>query len=176
MDDPSAHLRLDGDAVRGKLRLAIDAHADTAQRILDLGERFDDESSAAEVSLAKARKGGLGAQFFSIWVDPTVFPGDSAWPRARRLVDAMTAEVERAPQALGLARTGADIRALAGRGAFAVLFGVEGEPWPVRQARLVELARAGVRYLACTWSNSNDFAGSSGDAGRARGLSPLGHD
>jgi membrane dipeptidase len=185
MDDLSGQLRLEGDAaVRGKLRLAIDAHADTAQRILDLGERFCDGASTAEVSLVKARKGGLGAQFFSIWVDPTVFPGENAWPRARRLVAAMAAEIAGAPESLALARTGADIRAIAERGGFAVLYGVEGahalgadgEPWPTRHARLVELAAAGIRYLACTWSNSNDFAGSSGDAGRARGLSPLGHD
>ncbi len=139
-----------------KIRLAIDAHADTAQRILDLGERFDDDSSTAEVSLAKAKKGGLGAQFFSIWVDPVVFPGASAWPRARRLVDAVLREATRAPDALGLARTGTDIRALADRGAFAVLMGVEGahalgadgESVQTRLDRLAELARAGVRYLA----------------------------
>jgi membrane dipeptidase len=166
------------------LRLAIDAHADTAQRILDLGESFSDETSRAEVSLHKARAGGLAAQFFSIWVDPLVFPGDAAWPRARRLVDAVHAEVARAPCALALARTGADVRALAARGVFAILLGVEGahalgadgEPIETRRRRLRELAAAGVRYLACTWSNSNDFAGSSGDAGRSRGLTPLGHD
>jgi membrane dipeptidase len=167
-----------------KLRMAIDAHADTAQRILDLGERFVDDGSGAEVSLAKARKGGLAAQFFSIWVDPVVFPGRAAWPRARRLVQAVHDEAGAAPAVLGLARTGADIRALAARGAFAILMGVEGahalgadgEPLDVRLTRLRTLAADGVRYLSITWSNSNDFAGSSGDAGRARGLSALGHD
>ena len=39
-----------------RLRLAIDAHADTAQRILDLAESFVDDRSTAEVSLAKAWK------------------------------------------------------------------------------------------------------------------------
>jgi len=169
----------DGRLASALLRLAIDAHADTAQRILDLDERFDDAASAAEVSLAKARKGGLGAQFFSVWVDPAVFDGAGAWPRARRLVDAVLAEVRRSPGRLALARTGAEVRAAAARGAFAVLFGVEGahalgadgEDLGTRLARLEELAADGVRYLSPTWSNSNDFAGSSGDAGRARGLS-----
>src|SRR5262245_29232096 len=107
-----------------KLRLAIDAHADTAQRILDLAERFVDENSQAEVSLTKARRGGLAAQFFSVWVDPAVFGGTDAWPRARRLVDAVHDEVARSGGVLALARTGADVRALASRGAFAVLMGL----------------------------------------------------
>src|SRR5262249_53955930 len=123
-------------------------------------------------------------QFFSIWVDPIVFPGRGAWPRARRLVQAVRDEIRAAPAVLGLARTGADIRALAARGAFAILMGVEGahalgadgEPLDARIGRLATLAADGVRYLSLTWSNSNDFAGSSGDAGRARGLSALGHD
>src|SRR5688572_20612269 len=89
MDDLGGFERLE------RLRIAVDAHADTAQRILDLGERFDDDASVAEVSLAKAKKGGLCAQFFSVWVDPVVFPGEAAWPRARRLVDAVLAEVAR---------------------------------------------------------------------------------
>ncbi len=169
---------------RSRPRMAIDAHADTAQRILDLGERFVDERSGAEVSLVKARKGGLAAQFFSIWVDPAVFAGAEAWPRTRRLVEAIHAEVAAAPDELGVARSGAEVRALADGGAFAVLLGVEGahalgpdgEPWPTRRARLAELAADGIRYLSATWSNSNDFAGSSGDAGRARGLSSLGHN
>ena len=187
MDDLRGHAKASTFSVAKAgttLRMAIDAHADTAQRILDLGERFIDEDSAAEVSLAKAKKGGLGAQFFSIWVDPVVFPGEEAWQRARRLVEAVHAEIGRAPEALGIARSGADVRALAARRAFAVLLGAEGAhalggdgvAWTTRYARLVELARGGVRYLACTWSNSNDFAGSSGDSGRARGLSQLGHD
>jgi membrane dipeptidase len=162
------------------MRLAIDAHADTVQRILDLDERFDDPASAAEVSLAKARAGGLAAQFFSIWVDPATFPGETAWPRTRRMVEAVRAEAGRG--AFALARTGRDVRAAMADGRFAALMGVEGahalgadgEPVPLRLERLAWLAGAGARYLAPTWSNSNDFGGSSGDGGRHRGLSDAG--
>jgi membrane dipeptidase len=164
------------------MRPAIDAHADTVQRILDLGERFDDPASGAEVSLVKARAGGLAAQFFSIWVDPVTFPGDAAWPRAQRMVEAVRAEAARG--AFAIARTGRDIRAQMRRGGFAALMGLEGahalgadgEPVFTRLERLARLAAAGVRYLAPTWSNSNDFGGSSGDGGRGRGLSEAGND
>jgi membrane dipeptidase len=165
------------------VRFAIDAHVDTFQRVVDLGESFTAADSKAEVTLAKARAGGLGAQLFSIWVDPVFFPGEAAWPRTRRLVEAVKDEVARAPDALALARTGADIRAAQGAGKFAMLMGVEGAhglgqdglPLSVRLGtRLRELADDGVRYLAPTWSNSNDFGGSSNDKGRDRGLSELG--
>src|SRR5262249_62058455 len=135
------------------MRLAIDAHADTVQRVLDLGERFDDPDSGAEVSLAKARAGGLAAQFFSIWVDPVTFPGDAAWPRARRMVDAVVAEAERG--AFALARTGRDVRAHMRRGGVAPLMGIEGahalrahgEPRAVRRARPAALPPARGAHL-----------------------------
>jgi membrane dipeptidase len=81
-------------------------------------------------------------------------------------------------------RSGAEVRLAAAGGVFAVLFGVEGahalgadgEEVELRLARLRELVSLGVRYVAPTWSNSNDFAGSSGDDGRTRGLSPAGHE
>jgi membrane dipeptidase len=166
------------------MRFALDAHADTVQRMLDLDEGFDDEASRAEVSLARARKGGLGGQIFSIWVDPVVFPGEAAWPRALRLAGRLIAESERVPSVLGLARRGVDVRALVEAGRFAALLGLEGchalgadsTALEMKLDRLAELARRGLRYAAPTWTNSNDFAGSSGDDGRVRGLAAPGHE
>ncbi len=52
--------------------LVIDTHADTPQRFLDEG--FDigstDPKDAGHISLDKAKRGNLGAEFFSIWVEP----------------------------------------------------------------------------------------------------------
>src|SRR5258708_14189129 len=54
--------------------IVVDTHADTPQRFLDGG--FDigntDPADNGHVSLDKARAGNLGAEFFSIWVDPRV--------------------------------------------------------------------------------------------------------
>ncbi len=160
---------------------AVDAHADTVQRIVDLGESFADPGSKAEVSLARARAGGLGAQIFSIWIDPVAFTGDAAWPRTLRLVEAVRAQ---AGDGVDVARTGAEVRALHRAGRFAALMGLEGchalgadgTPGAERLDRLAELARLGLRYAAPTWTNSNDFAGSSGDDGKTRGLSELGRE
>jgi membrane dipeptidase len=161
------------------MHFALDAHADTIQRVVDLGESFVDPESKAEVSLARAREGGLIGQIFSIWVDPVAFPGEAAWPRTMRLVEAV-----RSLGQAGLARTGDDVKALQASDRFAALMGLEGchalgadgTPAQERIDRMLELARMGLRYAAPTWVNSNDFAGSSGDGGKTRGLSPAGHD
>src|SRR6058998_4276663 len=52
--------------------IVVDTHADTPQRFLD--ENFDigntDPKDIGHISLNKVRSGNLGAEFFSIWVDP----------------------------------------------------------------------------------------------------------
>ena len=53
--------------------IVIDTHVDTPQRFVD--ENFDlgDPLKGGNFNLETARKGNLGAEFFSIWVDPTVY-------------------------------------------------------------------------------------------------------
>ncbi|MGC2152990.1 MAG: membrane dipeptidase, partial [Terriglobales bacterium] len=57
--------------------IVIDTHADTPQRFLD--ENFDmgstDPSDHGHISLEKAQAGNLGAEFFSIWVEPETNQG-----------------------------------------------------------------------------------------------------
>ena len=47
----------------------VDGHADTPQFLLDLGTDLT-RAGDQMVDLPKARQGGLGGEFFSIWVDP----------------------------------------------------------------------------------------------------------
>src|SRR6185436_12900969 len=57
--------------------LVIDTHADTPGRFVD--EDFDLANTAPDdpghISFEKIKQGNLGAEFFSIWVDPTEFKG-----------------------------------------------------------------------------------------------------
>ena len=65
--------------------LIIDTHADTPQRFLDEG--FDigstDPNDLGHISLDKAKRGNLGAEFFSIWVEPETNQGRYAQAHVR---------------------------------------------------------------------------------------------
>src|ERR1035438_2260230 len=60
--------------------IVVDTHADTPQRFLD--ENFDigstDPKDYGHISLDKAKAGNLGAEFFSIWVEPETNRGHFA--------------------------------------------------------------------------------------------------
>src|SRR5437588_175473 len=75
--------------------LVIDTHADTTQRLQDEG--FDlanpPEGDPGHLDLAKARKGNLAAEFFSIWVDPEKWKGQYAH-RTMALIDSVYQQAE----------------------------------------------------------------------------------
>jgi membrane dipeptidase len=156
----------------------VDGHADTPQFFLDLDT---DLSQAGEqmVDLPKARKGGLGGVFFSIWVDPDVYGAHPA-RRALDLIDAVHLQVQRHPGELLLATTAAEVEAAQKARKLAVLMGVEGGHAIEGDLRLLRnFHRLGVRYMTLTWSNTNDLGDSSGDMNKPEvkhhgGLTDLG--
>ncbi len=72
--------------------IVIDTHADTPQRFVD--ENFDlgDPLKGGNFNLETARKGNLGAEFFSIWVEPETNKGHFA-RRTLILIDAVKQQV-----------------------------------------------------------------------------------
>jgi membrane dipeptidase len=144
--------------------LIIDTHADTPQRFLD--ENFDlgeiTPASEGQVDLDKIRKGNLGAEFFSIWVEPS-FKGRYA-VRAMDLIDSVYQQAARHPDRMEMAFTADDILRIHEQHKFAALMGIEGGHAIENDLRLLrDFYRMGVRYMTLTWSNTNDWADSSGD-------------
>jgi membrane dipeptidase len=93
--------------------IVIDTHADTPGRFVD--ENFDIGSDAGRghIDLDKIKKGNLGAEFFSIWVDPEKYKGGYAH-RAFDMIDSVHEQVRRHPQDMVMAYSAEDIaRALA---------------------------------------------------------------
>src|SRR5580765_8953909 len=90
--------------------LIVDTHADTPQRFLDQG--FDigstDPSDIGHISLDKARRGNLGAEFFSIWVDPETKHGNFA-RHTFDLIDSVYEQAARHPHDMVMAFSTADI-------------------------------------------------------------------
>src|SRR5215467_11684001 len=146
--------------------LVIDTHADTPQRFLD--ERFDVGTvtpvADGHMDLQKIRAGNLGAEFFSIWVDPNHHTRYAH--RALQLIDAVYEQTRRHAAEMTMAFSAADI--LAARQEpnkkLAVLMGVEGGHAIEDDLGILRVFyRLGVRYMTLTWSNTNEWADSSGD-------------
>jgi membrane dipeptidase len=144
--------------------LIIDTHADTPQRFLD--ENFDlgqdTPVSQGNMDLGKIKKGNLGAEFFSIWVEPE-FKGHYAH-RALDLINSVYQQAARHPDKMTMAFTANDIVRAHQQHKFAALMGIEGGHAIENDLRLLrEFYREGVRYMTLTWSNTNEWADSSGD-------------
>jgi membrane dipeptidase len=142
--------------------IVVDTHADTPQYLVD--EKLDlGEDSHVSVNIPKARAGNLGAEFFSIWVEPD--KNKSCYPtRTLQLIDAVDEQVRKHPDELLKATSVKDIYTAHREHKLAALTGLEGgHPIENDLGLLRDYYRLGVRYMTLTWSNTNDWADSSGD-------------
>jgi membrane dipeptidase len=146
-----------------KSAIVIDTHADTPQRFVD--EHFDlgDPLNGGNLNLDSIHKGNLGAEFFSIWVEPTVYKGQYA-RRTLELIDSVKQQVARHPDQIMFVTTPEGIEYAHRTHKFAALMGIEGGHSVENSIPLLRQYYAlGVRYMTLTWSNSLDWADSSGD-------------
>ncbi|HWC20255.1 MAG TPA: dipeptidase [Terriglobales bacterium] len=145
--------------------LVIDTHADTTQRLLD--ENFDMANPPAGdkgyLDFAKAKAGNLGAEFFSVWVEPKEFKGQYAH-RTLALIDAVNQQAARHPDKMLMAFTATGLDLAHREHRLAALMGIEGGHSIENDIRLLrDYYHLGVRYMTLTWSNTNEWADSSGD-------------
>jgi len=145
--------------------LIIDSHADTTQRLLD--ENFDMASpppgDTGYLDFAKAKAGNLGAEFFSIWVEPKEFKGQYAH-RTLALIDSVYQQAAKHPDKMMMVFSTAGIDLVHREHRLAALMGIEGGHSIENDVRLLrDYYHMGVRYMTLTWSNTNEWADSSGD-------------
>src|SRR5579864_2352542 len=145
--------------------IVIDTHADTPQRFLE--SNFDmgstDPNDIGQISLDKARAGNLGAEFFSIWVEPQTNQGHFA-QHTFDLIDSVYQQAARHPDRMMMAFSVADIERAHKEHKLAALMGIEGGHSIENDMHLLrDYYRLGVRYMTLSWSNTNEWADSSGD-------------
>jgi membrane dipeptidase len=145
--------------------IVVDTHADTPQRFLDEG--FDigstDPNDVGHISLDKARRGNLGAEFFSIWVDPETNQGHFA-QHTFDLIDSVYQQAAHHSDRMMMAFSVADIERAHHEHKLAALMGIEGGHSIENDMHLLrDYYRLGVRYMTLSWSNTNEWADSSGD-------------
>src|SRR5437764_2395423 len=145
--------------------IVIDTHADTPQRFLD--ENYDigstDPNDHGHISLDKARAGNLGAEFFSIWVEPETNQGHFA-QHTLDLIDSVYEQAARHPDRMMMAFSTEDIERAHKQKKLAALMGIEGGHSIENDIHVLrDFYRLGVRYMTLSWSNTNEWADSSGD-------------
>jgi len=157
--------------------IVVDTHADTTQRLVapggfDLGVRHTD----GNLDIPRMREGGLGAQFFSIWV-PSDVTGPAAIKRSLQQIDAVREAVRAHSGDLVLATTADGIRQAHKQHRIAALMGVEGGHMIDNDLGVLRMyATLGVRYMTLTHFKNNDWADSSTDTPAHDGLTAFGKD
>lgn len=150
-----------------KEAILIDTHNDVTSKTVD-GFDIGKRAEKGHTDVPRMREGGLGAQFFAVYVGADYVNGNRAAHRALEMVDTVRHDIiDRYPNDFQLALTAADIEAAHKKGKIAALLGVEGGHAIEDSLRLLrDFYLLGVRYMTLTHSNTNSWADSSGDIKR----------
>jgi membrane dipeptidase len=158
--------------------ILIDTHNDVPSATvagLDIGKPNTDHMT----DLPRMKKGGMGAQFFAVYVAASYVEGNHAANRTLQMIDTVRHDIiEKYPNDFLLATTAAGIRRAHKQHKIAALLGIEGGHAIEDSLRLLRrYYDEGVRYMTLTHANSNHWADSSGDANQPNhGLSPFGKE
>lgn len=135
-----------------------------------------DASTDLHTDIPRLRAGGVGGQFWSVYVPATMSPPDAAVATFEQ-IDTVKRLVAAHPEAFELAITADDIQRIHRRGRIASLIGMEGG-YSIDDSLglLREFHASGARYITLTHSRTTTWADSATDAPRWGGLSPFGED
>ncbi|MCZ7414628.1 dipeptidase [Streptomyces sp. WMMC897] len=141
---------------------------------LDARDIATDQSAHLHTDLPRLRAGGVGAQFWSVYVR-TDLTGDAAVSACLEQVDVVRQLAARHPEDLELAFTADDMEAARRRGRIASLMGAEGGHSIANSlGTLRQLHQLGVRYMTLTHNDTIDWADSATDEPRHEGLTAFG--
>ncbi|MFD3695557.1 dipeptidase [Streptomyces sp. NPDC058646] len=144
----------------------------------DLGRRdiSADQSGRLHTDIPRLRAGGVGAQFWSVYVRSD-YAGDEAVSATLEQIDAVAQLIDRYPGDLVRALTADDMEAARADGRIASLMGAEGgHSINNSLATLRALHRLGVRYMTLTHNDTIDWADSATDEPRHGGLTDFGRE
>ena len=160
----------------------VDGHNDLAWNIrresgVDLG-RVDLSAPVrgTHTDLPRLRRGGVGAQFWSVYV-PGTLQGDAAVTATLEQIDLVHRMIDGHPDDLELALTADDVERAFSRGRIASLLGAEGGHSIANSLGVLRmLHRLGVRYLTLTHNVNVPWADSATDDPVAGGLTAFGRE
>jgi len=154
------------------LRAAVDG--DLAK--VDLRQSTANLPEPLHTDIPRLRAGGVGAQFWSVYV-PAALQGAQSAEAVHAQIDIVRRLVRHYPDALELATSAADVARIQRAGRIASLMGMEGgEAINSNLAILRGFRAAGVAYMTLCHSLTTAWVDSATDAPRHGGLSPFGEE
>ncbi|MGI8667266.1 MAG: dipeptidase [Jatrophihabitans sp.] len=158
----------------------VDGHNDLPFQLRELvnydltAYDISQRQSRTHTDLARLAEGGVGAQFWSVFV-PAGWAGERAVTATLEQIDVVRRMVQRYPDRMALATTEAEVRQAWREGKLASLMGAEGGhsidcSLPVLRA----LGSLGVRYLTLTHNDNVPWADSATDTPVLGGLNDFG--
>ena len=164
-----------------KSAILIDTHNDIPSFTIDGADIGNAPKNYTDIP--RLRKGGVGAIFFSVFVDAKYVNGNHSANRTLQMIDTVYHDIlDRYPGTFVLALTADDIVRAHRRHKIAGLMGIEGGHAIEDSTRLLrDYYRLGVRYMTLTHFNTNNWADSSTDINdpnvqHHNGLTPFGKD
>ncbi len=161
--------------------LVVDGHNDLPWKIREKGR-----SSFAVLDISKPQpqlhtdlprlvSGGVGAQFWSVWVPPDLEKKGGATRTALEQIDIVQRMIRQYPDVLEQAYSAADVVAIRARGKVASLIGIEGGHTLENSLGVLRVFYGlGARYLTLTHTDTTQWADSATDAPRHGGLTEFG--
>jgi membrane dipeptidase len=126
--------------------------------------------------LGRLRKGGVGGQFWSVYV-PATMQGQTAVRVTFEQIDVVHRMVRKYPDTFELARTSADVERIFKSGKIASLIGMEGGHSIDNSLATLRMFNAvGARYMTLTHSSNIPWADSGTDTPKLGGLSKFGEE
>jgi membrane dipeptidase len=136
---------------------------------------LDERQSVTQTDLVRLHEGGVGGQFWSVYVPARL--GERAVAATLGQIDFVLRMVAHYPDRLALALTADDVEAALAAGRVASLMGAEGgHSIDCSLAVLRSLSAMGVRYLTLTHNDNLPWADSATDVPALGGLSDFGRD
>ncbi|WP_419808267.1 dipeptidase [Sphingomonas sp.] len=141
---------------------------------VDLRQGLGARAEPYNTDIARLRTGGVGGQFWSVWVDASL-PGPEQVKQTLEQIDLVRAFVARYPDTFAMARTAADVRRIHKNGRIASLIGVEGGGQIDGSLSVLrQYHELGAGYLTLTHVLTLPWADSATDNPQHDGLTPFG--
>jgi membrane dipeptidase len=132
---------------------------------------------AMHTDITRLRKGGVGAQFWSVYVPAETAKRGTALHDTLEQIELVKTMIARYPDVFEAARTAADVERIAASGKIASLIGVEGgHAIEDSLENLRRLHALGAGYMTLTHSDTLAWADAATDQAKHQGLSPFGEE